>query len=238
LDGVSVTIRRGEFVAVMGPSGSGKSTFLHMLGALDRPTSGTVCVNGTDLAQVHDLDAFRARQIGFVFQLHNLIPTLSAIENVEVPMQAIGVSRNERRARALALLQSLDLGDRVNFLSTQLSGGQRQRVANARALANDPALILADEPTGNLDSESGAEVIRRFVSMSRDQGKTVVLVTHDPVVALSAGRILTLRDGRVELDERVSQTYLAEVDKIRHSALGRLLFGSKGHVEESESPDA
>jgi ABC-type lipoprotein export system ATPase subunit len=184
-------------------------------------------VNGADLGQVKNLDRFRAKEIGFVFQLHNLIPTLTAVENVEVPMQGVGVPKAERRARALDLLDSLGLSKRATFLPGQLSGGQRQRVAIARALANDPALILADEPTGNLDSESGAEVITRFIRLARDQKKTIVLVTHDPVVALSAGRIVSLRDGRIEYDEQVSQKYLSEVEQIRETSLGHLLFGDQ-----------
>ncbi len=227
LDGVNLRIAEGEFVAVMGPSGSGKSTLLNLIGALDRPTAGTVRVNGQDLAQVADLDRFRAREIGFVFQLHNLIPTLTAVENVEVPMQGIGVPARECRQRALELLALVDLADRVDFLPNQLSGGERQRVAIARALANDPALILADEPTGNLDSTAGAEVVDLFTQLNREQGKTIIIVTHDPVVALSAQRIITLRDGKIGQDEIVSRTYLRELDQIRDTALGRLLFGNQ-----------
>jgi ABC-type lipoprotein export system ATPase subunit len=224
---VTLRIHAGEFVAVMGPSGSGKSTLLNMIGALDRPTSGTVRVNGQDLAQVKDLDRFRAREIGFVFQLHNLIPTLTALENVEVPMQGIGVPGPQRRKRALELLELVGLGERVDFLPNQLSGGERQRVAIARSLANDPALILADEPTGNLDSRAGAELVRLFARLNREQGKTIIIVTHDPVVALSAQRIITLRDGKIGQDEIVGRTYLRELDQIRNTALGRLLFGDQ-----------
>lgn len=227
LDGVDLRIAEGEFVAVMGPSGSGKSTLLNMIGALDQPTHGSVRVNDQDLAAVKDIDRFRAQAIGFVFQLHNLIPTLTAVENVEVPMQGIGVSGNERHQRALELLQLVDLADRVDFLPNQLSGGERQRVAIARALANDPALVLADEPTGNLDSTAGAEVVRLFARLNREQGKTIIIVTHDPVVALSAQRIVTLRDGCIGQDEIVSRTYLRELDQIRDTALGQLLFGDQ-----------
>jgi ABC-type lipoprotein export system ATPase subunit len=227
LDDVSLQIGRGELVAVMGPSGSGKSTLLHMLGALDRPTEGRVCINGRDLAEVADIDRFRAREIGFIFQLHNLIPTLTARENVEVPMQGVGVPGTTRRARATGLLSALDLEDRADFLPGQLSGGERQRVAIARALANDPALILADEPTGNLDSTAGAQIVSLLLRLSREEHRTVLLVTHDPVVALSAERILTLRDGRIDQDERVDRTYLRELERIRHTALGRLLFGEQ-----------
>lgn len=227
LDGVNLQLAHGEYVAVMGPSGSGKSTLLNLIGALDRPTAGTVRVNGQDVAQVKDLDRFRAREIGFVFQLHNLIPTLTATENVEVPMQGIGVPGAQRRERALELLHRVDLGGRVNFLPSQMSGGERQRVAIARALANDPALILADEPTGNLDSTAGTELVSLFARLNREQGKTIIIVTHDPVVALSTQRIITLRDGKVGQDELVSHTYLRELDQIRDTALGGLLFGDQ-----------
>lgn len=227
LDGVSLRIERGEFVVVMGPSGSGKSTLLHLIGALDRPTSGTVKVDGRDLDGVLDLDRFRAGSIGFIFQMHNLLPTLTAAENVEVPMQGVGVPAPQRRVRALELLDLVGLAALAHRLPNQLSGGQRQRVAVARALANDPPLILGDEPTGNLDSTTGAEIIRHFASLTRDHGKTVIVVTHDPVVALSAGRIITLRDGRVDQDERVDATYTAQLATLRHTPLGRLLFGDR-----------
>lgn len=197
LDGLNLRVERGEFVAVMGPSGSGKSTLLHILGALDRPTSGEVWVDGRNLASVRDLDTFRARTVGFVFQMHNLIPTLTARENVEVPMMGQPIGRRERRQRAEELLERVGLKGRMNHLPGQLSGGERQRVAIARALANRPALILADEPTGNLDSQSGAEVITVMRELNRDLGTTVILVTHDPAVARRADRILLMRDGRI-----------------------------------------
>jgi putative ABC transport system ATP-binding protein len=197
LDGLTMTVERGEFVAVMGPSGSGKSTLLHILGALDRPTSGEVWVNGQNLARIRDLDTFRARKVGFVFQLHNLIPTLTARENVEVPMMGQPVGRRERRRRAEELLERVGLRDRMNHLPNQMSGGERQRVAIARALANNPALLLADEPTGNLDSQSGAEVVALMRELNRDLGTTVIIVTHDPSVARRADRILLMRDGRI-----------------------------------------
>jgi len=196
LNGLTMTVERGEFVAVMGPSGSGKSTLLHILGALDRPTSGEVWVNGQNLARIRDLDTFRARTVGFVFQLHNLIPTLTARENVEVPMMGQPVGRRERRRRAEELLERVGLRDRMNHLPNQMSGGERQRVAIARALANNPALLLADEPTGNLDSQSGAEVVALMRELNRDLGTTII-VTHDPSVARRADRILLMRDGRI-----------------------------------------
>jgi len=197
LNGLTMTVERGKFVAVMGPSGSGKSTLLHILGALDRPTSGEVWVNGQNLARIRDLDTFRARTVGFVFQLHNLIPTLTARENVEVPMMGQPVGRRERRRRAEELLERVGLRDRMNHLPNQMSGGERQRVAVARALANNPALLLADEPTGNLDSQSGAEVVALMRELNRDLGTTIIIVTHDPSVARRADRILLMRDGRI-----------------------------------------
>jgi putative ABC transport system ATP-binding protein len=177
LDQVSLKIYAREFVAVMGPSGSGKSTLLHLIGALDKPTSGKVLVNGQDISVQHDLDGFRSRTVGFIFQLHNLIPTLTAMENVEVPMQGQGPNDRARRARATELLSLVGLGDRVNHLPGQLSGGQRQKVAIARALANNPSIVLADEPTGNLDSTSGNEVMSVLEQLNREQGTTIMLVT-------------------------------------------------------------
>jgi ABC-type lipoprotein export system ATPase subunit len=224
LDGVSLAVRSGEFLAIMGPSGSGKSTLLHLLGALDRPTSGRIRVAGQDLASVRDLDAFRARTVGFVFQLHNLIPTLTALENVEVPMYEGPFSGSARRARARELLEYVGLGERMHHRPGQLSGGQRQRVAIARSLANRPAVILADEPTGSLDSRSGAEVIALLRDLNRTQGTTVILVTHDPLIALATDRLITLRDGRVQRDQPVASADRADLESFRRSEIGRLVF--------------
>jgi ABC-type lipoprotein export system ATPase subunit len=230
LDDVSLTIQAGETVAIMGPSGSGKSTLLHLLGALDRPTSGQVLIGGRDVAAVGDIDQLRARTIGFVFQFHNLIPTLTAVENVMVPMRGGLVPHAERQARALELLARVRLGDKAGRWPAQLSGGERQRVALARAAANGPALLLADEPTGNLDSQSGADVLRLLHDLNAELGTTVVMVTHDPVVALGTRRILTLRDGRIEHDERVEAIYLDELTALGRTRLGRLLFGERAAV--------
>lgn len=197
LDNVSFAVRAGEFVSVMGPSGSGKSTLLNMLGALDRPTSGQVVINGQDMTQLRDVDSFRAKTVGFVFQLHNLIPTLSSAENVEVPMQGQGLGAAQRRKRAEELLTLVGLGDRLHHLPSQLSGGQRQKVAIARSLANQPAILLADEPTGNLDSAGGEQVLAALQQVRRETGTTLVLVTHDPAVAGLAGRTIHLEDGRI-----------------------------------------
>mgnify|MGYP005846243571 CR=1 FL=1 len=225
LDGVSLDIGAGEFVAIMGPSGSGKSTLLHLLGALDRPTSGRIVVAGQDLARVRDLDAFRARTVGFVFQLHNLVPTLTALENVEIPMYEGPYAGQARRARAQQLLEWVGLPDRAHHRPGQLSGGQRQRVAVARSLANQPSIILADEPTGSLDSLSGAEILRLLRDLNRAHSTTVILVTHDPLIALATDRIITLRDGRVQRDQLVAEGYRSELDEFRRSEVGRLIFG-------------
>lgn len=198
LDHVNLVVRRGEFVSIMGPSGSGKTTLLYMIGALDRPTSGKVIVDGVDLAQEKDLDKFRSRKVGFVFQLHNLIPTLTSLENVQIPMCELQMSAKERRRRASELLEAVGLGDKAGKLPTRLSGGERQRVAIARALANNPSLILADEPTGVLDSKTGGEIIRLMRSLNSTYGTTVVVVTHDANVAQAADRIVHIIDGRVE----------------------------------------
>jgi len=224
LDGVNLKIHAGEFVAVMGPSGSGKSTLLNILGALDRPTRGVCLVNGQDLAKVRDLDRFRSKTVGFVFQLHNLIPTLSATENVEVPLQEERMSDAARRKRALHLLELVGLATRVNFMPSQLSGGQRQRVAIARALANEPAIILADEPTGNLDSKSTDEIMDLLRQLNREHGTTFIVVTHNPAVARAADRIVTVRDGKIMRDEKIDNVYLEDLREFKESALGHALL--------------
>ncbi len=224
LDGVTLTIRAGEFVAVMGPSGSGKSTLLNLLGALDRPTSGVCKVNGQDVTQIKDLDRFRSKTVGFVFQLHNLIPTLTARENVEVPLQEERMSDAARRQRAEELLNLVGLGDRMNFMPAQLSGGQRQRVAIARALANRPAIILADEPTGNLDSKSTDEIMDLMRQLNREQGTTFIVVTHNPAVARAADRIVTVRDGKIKRDERMDSVFLSDLREFKETALGHAIL--------------
>ncbi|HEY68063.1 MAG TPA: ABC transporter ATP-binding protein [Thermoflexia bacterium] len=224
LDGVNMRVARGEFISVMGPSGSGKSTLLNMIGALDRPTSGKVLVNGQNLAEVRDLDTFRARTVGFVFQLHNLIPTLTARENVEVPMMGQPISRGRRRRRAEELLELVGLADRMDHLPNQLSGGERQRVAIARALANQPALVLADEPTGDLDSQSGAEVIALMHRLNHELGTTFIVVTHDSAVARKTDRILIMRDGRIVHEHTVGTPFEEDLAAFRRSGLGQAIL--------------
>jgi putative ABC transport system ATP-binding protein len=210
LRGVSVDIDRGEYVAIMGPSGSGKSTLMHMLGCLDMPTSGTYSINGVDVRGLDedDLSDLRNRYIGFVFQSFNLIPRTRALANVALPLQYAGLSKPERISRAKTALAMVGLSDRADHLPSELSGGQQQRVAVARALVTNPALILADEPTGNLDSHSTQEVLGVFEHLNL-QGRTIVLITHEEEVAAHARRIIRVRDGRIIADTRNGQ--LSEV---------------------------
>ncbi len=197
LRGIDLTIRRGETVAVMGPSGCGKSTLLNIIGALDRPTRGQVLLEGHPLERMRHWDKIRARKIGFVFQSFYLLPNLTATENVQIPMFETDWTLAERRSRAIDLLHMVGLSDRTHHLPRQLSIGQRQRVAIARALANAPTILLADEPTGSLDSHSGREIMELLVALNCRQGTTLVIVTHDPQVAQYAGRRVSMLDGRV-----------------------------------------
>jgi putative ABC transport system ATP-binding protein len=205
LRGVDLEIEKGEFVAVMGPSGSGKSTLLHMLGGLDKPTSGKVYIDGAEISDMREdeLTRLRAEKIGFVFQFHNLVPTLTAMENVELPMVFKGTRAEKRVERAKELLRMVGLGDRLDHKPSQLSGGQQQRVAVARALANNPSIILGDEPTGELDSRSGAEVLELLKRMNKEEDLTLVVVTHDSEVANHADRILQVRDGMLQNEGKV-----------------------------------
>jgi len=203
LRGVSLDIPRGEYVSIMGPSGSGKSTLMNLIGALDRPTSGRVYIDGVDIGRLSDdqLALLRRKKVGFVFQQFNLINKLTALENVALPMWFAGISRNRRLRRAKELLELVGLGDRLHHKPAELSGGERQRVAIARALANDPEIILADEPTGNLDTASGMVVIELLEELNR-LGKTLVIVTHDPEFGRRARMRVKLRDGVVQEIER------------------------------------
>jgi ABC-type lipoprotein export system ATPase subunit len=227
LDRVNLRVSPGELLAVMGPSGSGKSTLLNIIGALDLPTSGQVLVNGEDLAQIKNLDEFRSKTVGFVFQLHNLLPTMTARENVEIPM--IGhLSAAERKRRSEELLTLVGLEDRADHLPGQLSGGQRQRVAIARALANNPPIILADEPTGALDSVSGAELMQLLRELNQRQGVTVVVVTHDLGVARQTNRVVFMQDGRIIREDYIGTPLEEDLKLWAHSGLGqRILNGDK-----------
>jgi ABC-type lipoprotein export system ATPase subunit len=200
LRGVDFKIAEGEFVAVVGPSGSGKTTLLQMLGALDRPSTGTLKYRGRSLLDLPDQAAYRAHEIGFVFQAFHLLPTFTAVENVQIPMFEDHKSRVERKTRALELLKSVDLEQRVNHFPAKLSGGERQRVAIARSLANSPSVLLADEPTGNLDSESAKHVLNLLTSLHHNRRMTLILVTHDMSVARGAARALQMMDGRIVFD--------------------------------------
>jgi ABC-type lipoprotein export system ATPase subunit len=227
LDGMSLSVADGEFLAIVGPSGSGKSTLLNILGALDRPTSGTLAIDGQPLAKVRNLDRFRNRTIGFVFQMHNLIPTLTAQENVEVPLYEMPLSAGKRRERAREMLELVGLSQRMHFLPNQLSGGERQRVAIARALANRPAIVLADEPTGNLDSKTTGEIMKLLNELNRAQGTTLIAVTHNHEVASSTRRIITLRDGRIHGDAVVSDAYARDLIDFKSSPLGQAIVSGE-----------
>jgi putative ABC transport system ATP-binding protein len=215
LDGVSLRVEEGEWVAIMGPSGSGKSTLMNVIGCLDQPTSGSYKLDDQEVARMNDeqLAAVRNRKIGFVFQTFNLLARTSALQNVELPLVYAGVrspagsAGKNRRARAVAVLERVGLGDRLNHRPQELSGGQQQRVAIARALINEPAIILADEPTGNLDSHAGAEIMAIFQELHA-QGMTIVMVTHDTDIGNQSERIVRIKDGRITSDERLAKEVL------------------------------
>ncbi|MFA5412499.1 MAG: ABC transporter ATP-binding protein [Candidatus Micrarchaeia archaeon] len=224
---LSLTIHENDYMSVFGPSGSGKSTLLHMMGLLDVPSSGRVLVDGKDVSQLHEnaLARIRGKKIGFIFQVFNLVPSLSALENVALPMMIYDVPKYERERRAEELLVSLDMGNRINHLPGELSGGQRQRVAIARSLANNPEIILADEPTGNLDSKTGEEVVNIFNELHRE-GKTLVVVTHDPDIARNTDEVVRIRDGTI-VEHEISKEH-----SIRANGGMELVGGLKSKVNE------
>ncbi len=202
LHGISMTVQKGEFVSIVGPSGSGKSTLMNLIGVLDRPTEGSYYLDGVDVEKAKDseLSEIRNQKIGFVFQTYNLISKTNALRNVELPMLYAGIGRFERRARARELLELVEMSEREKHLPEELSGGQKQRVAIARAMANDPAIILADEPTGALDTKTGRLVMDLFHKLNKEKGKTIVLITHSPELASETDRIIQIRDGRIVSD--------------------------------------
>lgn len=220
LDGVTVTVYPNEYVAIMGPSGSGKSTMMNIIGCLDIPTSGRYVLNGAEVSEMDDneLAAARNREIGFVFQTFNLLPRVDCLRNVELPLIYAGIRRSRRREMAEISLENVGLADRMDHKPNELSGGQRQRVSIARALVNNPSILLADEPTGNLDTKTGEEILDLFESLYA-KGNTIIVVTHEEYIALHARRIIRLRDGKIESDERVDRPALDQ--KIRDAAKKR-----------------
>ncbi|MBR6385327.1 MAG: ABC transporter ATP-binding protein [Ruminococcus sp.] len=220
LNGISIEIHEGEFVAIVGASGSGKSTLMNIIGALDKPTEGSYFLNGTDINQLSDkeLSKIRNKEIGFVFQTFNLILRTTALKNVELPMLYAGVSRKERAKRAMQLLEMVEMKDRATHKPNELSGGQKQRVAIARAMANNPSIILADEPTGALDSKTGRLVMDIFHKLHKQEGKTIVLITHSPELAEETERIITISDGSVISDVSKKENTVISLSKIGEEA--------------------
>ena len=233
LDGVNLVIERGDFVSIIGPSGSGKSTLLNMLGGLDKPTSGTVIIDGVDITKEKDLSELRSDKVGFIFQLHNLIPNLNALDNVEIPLIGTGMKEKEMKQRAKYLLEAVGLGDRMKQKPNKLSGGQRQRIAIARALVNNPSIILADEPTGSLDTKTGARILDLLRNIQENNNVTLIIVTHDPEVAAMANRTIKIRDGRIIEDVINRPEKYAYKERYNEEAYGR-----KELYEDDAYPEA
>ena len=226
VDSISLKIEKGEFVSIMGPSGSGKTTLLTLIGLLDHPTSGSIAIEGEQLSEIKNEDAFRSKKVGFVFQFHNLIEYLTALENVELPMHGVK-SKGERQKKAEELLTVVGLKDRLHHIPSQLSGGERQRIAVARALVNDPLLVLADEPTGELDSATGSEIITLMKKINQEKGTTFIMVTHDPEMAKKTDRIIFLRDGKVAREEVVKSESVEDIMDLKNSTFGHQILEQK-----------
>jgi putative ABC transport system ATP-binding protein len=215
LQGIDLQIKKGEFLVIMGPSGSGKSTLLNMIGGLDNPTSGKVYINEQDISQMSDgaLTELRAREIGFIFQFYNLVPVLTALENVELPMMVTGITEKEGKKRAIELLEMVGLGDRLHHRPDELSGGQRQRVSIARALANNPSIVLADEPTGDVDTKTGDEILDIMHHLNKNMGVTMIVITHDPIVSEHCDRLVRIVDGEIATDKPTARKLLEISDE-------------------------
>ncbi|MBU7032764.1 MAG: ABC transporter ATP-binding protein [Theionarchaea archaeon] len=219
LNGVDLEIKKGEFVSIMGPSGSGKTTLLTLMGALDNPSSGEIILEGESLSEIKDLDAFRSKKVGFVFQFHNLISYLTSLENVELVLHR-GRSRSTSEEISMELLRLVGLEERLHHKPSQLSGGERQRVAVARALVNDPRMVLADEPTGELDSKTSVEIINLMKQINKQKGTTFIVVTHDPEIAKRGDKIIYLRDGKISREEIVISESVEDIISLKHSSFG------------------
>jgi putative ABC transport system ATP-binding protein len=215
LRGVNLKVKKGEFIVIMGPSGSGKSTLLNMIGGLDNPTSGNVYINGQDISRLSDgaLTELRALEIGFIFQFYNLVPVLTAFENVELPMMVNGISEKEGKKRAKELLERVGLADRMHHRPDELSGGQRQRVSIARALANKPSIVLADEPTGDVDTKTGDEILDIMHDLNKNMGVTMIVITHDPTVSEHCDRLIRIIDGQVATDKPTVHEIMSITDE-------------------------
>jgi putative ABC transport system ATP-binding protein len=228
VDGVSLEIEKGEFVSIMGPSGSGKTTLLTLLGTLDSLTSGDIIIDDENLSSIKDVDTFRSKKIGFIFQFHNLVGYLTALENVELPLHGL-MPIDKRKAKASELLDLVGLKDRMHHIPSQLSGGERQRVAIARALVNDPLLVLADEPTGELDSSTTQKIMDLMKKINQEKNITFLVVTHDPEVAKKTGKIIILRDGKISREELVKSASIEDIMTLKNSTLGQqLIQGESG----------